>query len=170
MAFHQIAYLKPRMTVAWKCLSFTAARPAAGEPLVPVAYASRSPAFFPEHLHAEPTGRAASDEEAVLWVVSAPAYEARERSAVVFPPSLIARVQVRAVVPGETLRRRADDPRDVDPRGPRRGRAGARTMKTALRSRPAGNTPSRPGARSAGSAKRAGTASSRLPPPAGGST
>lgn len=103
MTVHQIAYLQPKLMVAWKCLSLQAFESRSIEHFAPVAYCSRSDRFFPDLLQ-EP--RPASG--GVLWVVSRPTYRSggKKKS---FPPTLTAKIVIDEVVSGEVVRHWADD-------------------------------------------------------------
>ena len=119
MTYHQIAYLNPWRTVAWKCLSLPTGDSGSGRRFAPVAYASRSPAFLSEHVGATELLTSGPDPDAVLWVVSSPAYRAARGWKRAFPPTLTARIVVRDVLTGDVVRDWADDPGDMNPRPPK---------------------------------------------------
>ena len=93
-SMHQLAYLTPRRTVAWKCLSLEAQEQ--DSRIAPVAYASRSGSLFP--------GMEGKRSPGVLWVVSAPTYRRRASPGIDFPPTLTAKLVVDRVVTGDAVR------------------------------------------------------------------
>ena len=93
---HQIAYLTPKGTFAWKCPSLQAHAPASTGRFAPVAYAIRNGSFFLASHERQSPG--------VLWLVPAPIYRGRGSSEIVFSPALTAQLAVDQILAGDAGR------------------------------------------------------------------
>lgn len=104
MPLHQIAFLNAERLVPWKCLSLDVLPHGSRRDLVPVAYASASPAF----MSGVPTGTRLSARRSggqpVLWIVSRPKYRVHGFAPDSFPYSLTAKIVVDKVVGGDVIR------------------------------------------------------------------
>ena len=114
MSVHQLAFLTPDRMVAWKCLSLQALESSSMEEFAPVAYASRSDAFFRDIPHGRPLRCGVHSPDAVLWVISCPKFKSRGGKTKAFPPTLTAKIVVKKIVTGDVVRSWAQNPRDAN--------------------------------------------------------
>lgn len=102
---HQLAYVTQDRLVAWKCLSLDTADPGSSRGPAPIAYASRSGAFFNEFFRRPEPLQFAEGEAAVLWVVTIPRWRRGGDAGWEFPATLVARLVVDRLYHGAQVRK-----------------------------------------------------------------
>ena len=104
LVVHQLAYVTQDRLVPWKCLSLDPADSDAGRGPAPIAYASRSRAFFGELFRRAGPPCLEDGESAVLWVVTIPRWRRGGDAGWEFPATLVAKLAVERLYRGDQVR------------------------------------------------------------------